>query len=49
MINQDLVSETLGSRAFNVPPISGRSVLSDLASKSRHDKETCVPDEPDTC
>lgn len=41
--------KTLRSRAFNVPPISDSSVLSDLASVSCHNEETCVPDEPNTC
>ena len=41
--------KTLRSRAFDVPPISGSSVLPDLASVSCHNEETCVPDEPNTC
>jgi len=41
--------KALRSRAIDVPPISGRSVLSDLASVPCHNEETCVPDEPNTC
>ena len=41
--------KALFPRALDVPPISGRSVLSDLASVSCHNEETCVPDEPNTC
>ena len=41
--------KTLRSRAIDIPPISGRSFLSDLASVSCHNEETCVPDEADPC
>lgn len=41
--------KALCSRALNVPPISGSSVLSDFASVSCHNEETCVPDKPNTC